>query len=97
MIYFACLSVCLLVSNKRQKVWTDLAQIFGGAFRDPRVRFMDNQIFKNLPVTKFDFGKFWNSMNGIWSAKFCFVFVLQCKQREIVHNWNKEAYFFLFQ
>ena len=40
------MSVCLFVSNKRQNGWTDWAQFFLGPW-----------IFKNLPLTKFDFGK----------------------------------------
>ena len=47
-----CLCVCLFVSNKRQNSWTYGPHIFCGTSRDPR--FMDDQIFKNLPVTKFD-------------------------------------------
>ena len=39
-IYFACLSVCMLVclfvSNKRQNSWTDRAQILCGTLHDPR-------------------------------------------------------------
>ena len=35
-IYKFGLSVCLFVSNKRQNGWTDQAQIFCGASRDPR-------------------------------------------------------------
>ena len=33
---FVCLSVCLLVSNKRQNGWTDRAQISCGTSKDPR-------------------------------------------------------------
>ena len=33
---FVWVSVCLFVSNKRQNVWTDRAQIFCGTSRDPR-------------------------------------------------------------
>ena len=35
-VYFACLSVCPFVSNKRQNGWTDRALIFCGTSRDPR-------------------------------------------------------------
>ena len=49
-----CLFVCLFVSNKRQNGWTDRAQIW------PQGR-NDDQIFKNLPPSKFDFWKFWKS------------------------------------
>ena len=35
-IYFACLSVCLFVSKKRQNGWTDRAQFLCGTLRDPR-------------------------------------------------------------
>ena len=35
-IYFACLGVCLFVSNKHQYSRTDRAQIFCGASCDPR-------------------------------------------------------------
>ena len=38
-IYFACLGVsveCLFVSNKRQNVWTDRAQILCGTLHEPR-------------------------------------------------------------
>ena len=42
---------------------------------------MNDRIFKNLLLTKFDFWKCWKS------TKFCFV--LQCIQREKVYKWNR--------
>ena len=54
-IYFACLSVCIL--NKRQNGCTDRAKIFVGPHVTPE-RYMEDQIIKNLPLTKFDFWKF---------------------------------------
>ena len=57
-IYFACLSVYLPVSNKRQKDWTDRAQNFCGTSRDPRKglwmikisKISLQQIFKNQRI-----------------------------------------------
>ena len=55
-IYFAflfvCLSVCLVVSNKRQNGWTDWSQFFCGASRDPRERLFIHNIHKEKMGTK---------------------------------------------
>ena len=60
-IYLACLFVCLFVSNKRQNGWTDRAQPLCGISRDKTtVMFIDDIIFINLLLTKFDFWKFLN-------------------------------------
>ena len=56
-----CMFVCLFVSNKRQNGWTERAQIFFGSLVWFQGRFMDDQIFKNFPLRKFDFWKFWKS------------------------------------
>ena len=55
---FVCLSVCLLVSNKRQNGWTDRAQIFCGTSRDPReglwkIKISNICLYQNSIVIKF--------------------------------------------
>ena len=83
------LFVCLFVANKRQNSWTDLAQIFCGTSRGPMKRLMDDRIFKNLPLTNSIFENFENRRNFFFSQNFFFFFVLQCTQKELVHNWNR--------
>ena len=61
-IWFACLGVCLsacpFVSNKNKTSWTNRARIFCGK--------MDDRIFKNLPLTKLYFRKYWKSTNSFF-------------------------------
>ena len=64
-IYFAWVYVCLFVSNKRQNGWTERAQIFFGSLVWFQGRFINDQIFKNFPLRKFDFWKFWKSTKFI--------------------------------
>ena len=73
-----CLFVCLFVSNKRQNDWTDRAQFFLWDIAWSQGRFMDDQIFKNLPPLKFDFWKFWKSAKFFWKSGeiFCFCYSL---------------------
>ena len=72
------LFVCLFVSNKRQNDWTDRAKIFSGISRDPREGLwsVDDQIFKNLPPSKFVFWKFWKSTKFFFKSAKSFVFVI---------------------
>ena len=70
-IYFACLSICLFVSNKRQNSWTDRVQILYGTSRKVhewsklKIILQQNSIFIN----------FWNSTKYFdKSANFIFVF-----------------------
>ena len=70
--------------------WTYRAQIFLWDLAWPQGRFMDdriskiclhqNSIFENFEIPRNCFIK---------SAKFLFVFVLQCTQRKHVHNWSR--------
>ena len=73
-IYFACLSVCIL--NKRQNGCTDRANIFVGPHVTPE-RYMEDQIIKNLPLTKFDFWKILKSTIFLKNPQtICFVLFL---------------------
>ena len=47
-IYFACLGICLFVSNKPQDSSTNRANIFWGIFATDKIRF-----FKILKIHKF--------------------------------------------
>ena len=78
---FVCLFVCFFVSNKRQNGWTDWAQIFCGTSRDPR------EGFKNLPPSKFDFWKFWNSTNFFFEIPRNFLFLF------FVNKENPQLFF----
>ena len=94
-IYFACalfvrLGVCLFVSNKHQNGWTDPVQFFCGTSHDPR------EGLWMIKITKFCFQQ--NSISNnifLWNTQTFFVFVLQCIQRENVHNcfrrWERSA------
>ena len=77
--------VCPFVSNKRQNGWTNRAHIFCGTLRDPRqdIWMID---FKNLLWIKFVFWKFWKYLDFFKSAKFLFVFVLQCYTKRTILN-----------
>jgi len=91
-----CLFVSLLVCNKRQTSWTDWAQFFYGTSHDPREGLWIIQFFKNLLPTKFDFWKFWNPQKKIcFNPQKMIIFILQCLQREHVHNskrrWARSA------
>jgi len=80
-IYLYTLLVCLFVWLYSINVKT--AKLIGSNFLWDLMwsqgRFMDDRIFKSLPLTKFDFWRFWKS-----TKKFLFVFVLQCVQSENV-------------
>ena len=80
-IYILCLSVCLFVSNKRQNGQTE--QILCVTSRDPRVDFWMIEFSKTYRKQNSVFENFENPRN------FCFCFVLQCTQREHVHNSNR--------
>jgi len=88
-----CLSVCLLVSNKRQNGWTDRAQIFCGTSRDPREGLWIIEILKICVLEVFNFVRklnFWKSANFFFkNPQNFFIFVLKCKQKEHVHNLNR--------
>ena len=56
-IYKFGLSVCLFVSNKRQKGWTNRAQIFCGTSRDPREGLWMIEILKICVLEVFNFVK----------------------------------------
>ena len=73
-IFCACLSVDMFVSKKRQNGWTDRVQIFVCDLIWPQGRFMDDRIFKNLPLTKFDFGKICKSIKFVCLFLFYNVF-----------------------
>ena len=73
-------SLSLFVSNKRQNGWTDRAKIFSGTSRDPREEYGWSN-FQKFACNKIRLLK-------IRELFVCFLFVLQCKQREHVHNWN---------
>ena len=55
-IFFACMSVCLFVSNKRQNGWTDRAPIFCGTSHGPREGFWMIE-FKKIASNKIRFWK----------------------------------------
>ena len=80
-------SVCLFVSNKRQNGWTDRAEILCGTYAWLQGRFMDDRIFKNLLLTKFNFENFeiHEILNKIRKN---FLFVLQCIYRVNVYKWE---------
>ena len=86
------LLVCLFVSLINVKTAVLIGPKF---FVGPHVtqgRYMDDQMIKNLPLTKFDFWKIFKSTNFFWKSTnylFCFVFVLQHLQKEHIHNWNR--------
>ena len=54
---FVCLFVCLYPINV--KTAEPIGPYFLWDITWPQGRFMDDQIFKNLPQSKFDFWKFW--------------------------------------
>ena len=54
-MYFACLSVCPFVSKKKSKRLNRSGPNFAWDFTCPQGRFINDQNFKNLPQTKFDF------------------------------------------
>ena len=73
-IYFACLSVCPFVSNKRQNGWTDRVKICCGTSRDPKEglwmiefsRFASNKIrFSKIFLKKSDLQRYLETF--IWS------------------------------
>ena len=84
-IYIYTLLVCLFVSNKRRNGWSDRAQIFCGISLDPRVSCIDDRNFKNLPLTKLDFWKFWKSTKFVFQSAWFFYNV--CKRK--CSNWNR--------
>jgi len=90
-IYIFCLSVCvlvcLLVSNKRQNGWTDQAQLFYGTFRMTPGKVYGWSNFQKFATNKIQFLKILKSTIFIKNVNF--VFVLQCIQKEHVHNWNR--------
>ena len=78
---FACLCACLFVTNKRQ--------ILCGTWHDPR----DRRLCK-IKVSKITVQQIWFSINFenprfFFNPRTFFVIVLQCIQREKVHNWNR--------
>ena len=56
---FACLSVCLFVTNKRKNGWTDRAQILWRTWRDPREGLWMLKITKSCIQKFLIFVKFW--------------------------------------
>ena len=75
-------SVCLFVSNKRQNCWIDRSQILRGASHVHRmIKISKTSLQLNLISIKFRKStKFFKTFSNF------FVFVLQCIQRENVHN-----------
>ena len=91
-ICFACLGlflgfVCLFVFNKRQNGWTDQAQLFCGTSRMTPGKVYGWSNFQKFATNKIQFLKILKSTIFIKNVNF--VFVLQCIQKEHVHNWNR--------
>ena len=82
-IYFACLSVCLFVCiQKTSKRLHRAGPNFLWDLAWHKVLFMDDRIFKNLPLTKFDFWKFC----PVTPAIFSYHFVLKLISNPILFN-----------
>ena len=77
-IYFACLSVCPFVSNKRQNGGTDRAKILCGTSHDPR------EGLWMLEITKFVHKSFWFLFNFENALTFLLLFYIV--QREDAHS-----------
>ena len=81
-----CLSDWVFVSNKRQNGLTDRAQIVCRTSNGPREGLWMIK-FKKLASNKIRFSfNFENPRNNLIKSAILFVFVLQCIQRENVHN-----------
>ena len=85
-----CVFVSLFVSNKRLNGWTVRAQFFVWNLTWPQGRFIKDQNFKiRLKLNSISI-KFENPLHFfIKFAKFLFVFISPCIQRENAHNWNR--------
>ena len=86
-IYLACLFVCMFVCTpksvkKAEPIWPKFCV---GPYV-AQVRFMNDQNFKNLPPTKFDFK---NPRNFFRKSANFFCFVLQSTHRDHLHTWNR--------
>ena len=67
-------SLSLFVSNKRQNSKTDRAKILCDTSCESQGRFVDDQFFKNLSPSKFDFENFKNPRICFYKIRdiFCF-------------------------
>ena len=85
-INLACLFVCLYQINV--KTAEPMGPNFLCDLAWPQGGFIDDQIYKNLPLSKFGFGKFWKSTNFFWWNPRNFLFLLT--QRTTMLLINKE-------
>ena len=85
-----CLSVGQFVSDKLQNGGIDRAQILCGTLHNPTKVYGWSK-FQKLASNKFRFLlNFKIPRNCFYKIReLLFVIVLQCKQRENVHNWNR--------
>ena len=91
-MYILCLSVCLFVCMDTINVKTakPIGPIFVCDLTWPQGRFMNDQNFKNLSQTKFDFylifKNFENPTKFVFEIRDFLNFILQCTQREHVRE-----------
>ena len=87
--YFAWVSVCLFVSNKRQNGWTDRAQILCWTSCDPRKGLWMIKIAKICVLKFFIFEKFWKRAKIIMKSTNFFLFLFYTVQRARRCSWMK--------